>query len=59
MNDGSATACLFCGTPSDIEPEHLVRSSASRKAAEFRPRDDWEWNGYGWRPLDVRWYDPV
>jgi hypothetical protein len=26
MNDGSATECLFYGTPSDIEPAKLVRS---------------------------------
>jgi hypothetical protein len=27
MNDGSATECLFCGTPSDIEPENVVGSN--------------------------------
>jgi hypothetical protein len=26
MNDGSRTDGLFCGTPSDNEPENLVRS---------------------------------
>jgi hypothetical protein len=33
-------------------------AKAFQKAAEFRPRDDPSWSGLGWRPLEVRWYDP-
>lgn len=28
-----------------------------RKKAEFRPREDPNWSGYGWRPLEVRWLE--
>ena len=46
----------------EIEPllkERLViqPGRAIRKWAEFRVRDDPEWSGLGWRPLEVRWLD--
>jgi len=28
---------------------------AIRMKAEFRVRNDPDWNGYGWHPLEVRW----
>ena len=31
---------------------------AVQKRAEFRDRNDPDWNGCGWRPLEVRWEDP-
>lgn len=31
---------------------------AVQKIAEFRVRTDPDWNGYGWRPLEVLWKDP-
>lgn len=30
---------------------------AIRQKAEFRVRNDPEWSGVGWRPLEVRWQD--
>ena len=32
-------------------------AQAVRKRAEFRVRNDPSWNGYGWKPLEVRWED--
>ena len=32
---------------------------AVRKKAVFRFREDPDWSGYGWRPLEVRWLDHV
>ncbi len=37
-----------------IEPALAVR-----KAAKFRRRADADWNGLGWAPLEVRWYEPT
>jgi hypothetical protein len=31
---------------------------AIRKRGEFQVRDDPQWSGYGWRPLEVRWKAP-
>ncbi len=33
-------------------------SRAVRKRGEFQVRDDPQWSGYGWCPLEVRWIDP-
>ena len=32
---------------------------AIRKSGEFRNRNDRNWSGYGWRPLEVQWSDPL
>jgi len=37
----------------------IDQASALRKRGEFQIRDDPNWSGYGWRPMEVRWYDPV
>jgi hypothetical protein len=37
-----------------IDPARAVRASA-----EFRVRKDPDWSGYGWRPLEVQWSDPL
>jgi hypothetical protein len=33
-------------------------AQAVRRKAEFQVRNDPEWSGYGWRPLEVRWAAP-
>ena len=47
------------------ELEHLLEgrlvvdpAQAVRRMAEFQVRNDPEWSGYGWRPLEVRWEAP-
>ena len=68
FHQGTATRKTHPALPEDRERhEELERllerrlqidpANAIRQKAEFRLRNDPEWSGVGWKPLEVRWQD--